>query len=814
MNNGKMIHNISQEFNNQLNSTGHFGTFSNNNTHFLNHNDNIYNNQARYNKMFFETNPNKITDFSNNNTSNFSLNNFKFNNEFENSNLSIEKIKLLPNYFLDIEEALKKSNNNVRELKETVKEKINSEKKLKSIIDQLKIEKDKFIKTIEELNRKINQYENDIKKYEVEKNKYENTIKTYENDLKVYQKNIKSYQNTNGILETEINSLGEDINDGVKIFQRQMEKIQEENFNLINLNKKLTDQNYNYINEIKKLKLKIKNHLQEKMNFLEVNNLNQKQKIVNNKLNDINNYNKMKIKSLSIENEKLKNIEKDYQYLSDNYKQLCDDNMVYKEKIKKNENLEKNIIELKEKYEKEKFDYLCQINIWKKNFLSIAKYKLLNYNPDNENNIMEIMKIEEKYINNAQDSIKKLPEKILDYFKKLINQDKINDKNKKDNNNEIKLQNENINIFNNKLNEEKKMRRDIFNKYLNLRGNISIMCRIRPLTNKDKKEILMDKNSKIDIYTFDKNSIIVKNFKVNNNLKKYEFDYVFSENKTQEDIYEEISPFVQLLFKGENIIITSLGQKNSGKTFTIFGDNNNIGIVSRAIKEIFYILNNVNKEEYNDYDISMNFISIYNEEVYNLLEESTPKMNIKENSKGEFLIEDLNSIKIKSYEEYDKLFELSKKYRDNFKNVKNENNIGHCIFSFVIKINDKEGNNIESNLIFIDLSNENEIKINEMINDNQDDKEDNKEDNKIINKDESIIFKDLYNFLLFLNKNNINDYKDMNKNMLVNYIKNYIKDNKYKFLLLLNINPDINEVEKNLKTLYFGEGIFSEINNK
>lgn len=96
------------------------------------------------------------------------------------------------------------------------------------------------------------------------------------------------------------------------------------------------------------------------------------------------------------------------------------------------------------------------------------------------------------------------------------------------------------------------------------------------------------------------------------------------------------------------MIILSYGQKNSGKSYTILGENNDKGIIGRAMQEIFYILNDENKDKYSEYNISMNIININNNGIFNLLEETTPQLNAKENSKGELLIEDLISINIKS----------------------------------------------------------------------------------------------------------------------------------------------------------------------
>ena len=776
MNKENNIYSISKEFNEQLQSTGHFGTFSakninNENQYFINieENNNTNTIRTKYDRNFSLTNPR-----------NLNLNNLNIHNDIENSNLSIDNLKFLPKYFLDIEEALKKQNSNVQGLQETVKQKILEEKKLKSIIDKLKLENSKLLEINEELTNKINKYEDKIK-------------------------------NVNGLFQNEINSLEGKIKD-VKILKNQLKKMQEDNYNLINLNKKLSDENYEYINEIKKLKIDIKNHLYEKMKFLKTNNINKEQKLLNNKLNNIINDNKIQIKSLSNENDKLKNIQKDYQTLTNNYKKVSDDNTLYKEKMRKKENIEKKYKELKEKYDKEKFELICQINIWKNNFLSIAKYKLLNYSPNYDQNVINVMKIDEKYIINAPNSIKIFAEKIVKYFKELIDQEK-----KYNNKNNLELEDYNNKIYNlnNKLIEEKKIRRKIFFNYLDLRGNLAIMCNIRDFSQDEKEQIkIVDKNSQIDTFIINKNNLIVKNNK--NNILKYEFDYIFSENNSYQDIYEELYPLIQTIFKGNNIIILSYEQKKNEKGFKFLRDNINNGIIGRCIQDIIYKLNYSNKDKYKSYELSINIFTILKNEIYNLLDESTPVINIKENEDEKYINENIISANIKSFEECDKLFKLSEKYLKHSKNINEKNCSSHYIYSFKIKLVEKEGTIIESSLLFIDFENEiYDIKMG-----NKDLENVNKENYEINNKkndfEEKIVAPDnyLFGFLSTLNKNNERDYKDWNKYILLKYLKNYINNKKFKMIFLLNINNDVNEIEQTLEILKLCDGIFPKINEK
>ena len=784
MNKGKNLEDISKEFNNQLISTGHFGTFhkktlTNDNHYFINDDENKSSIRTKYDKIYSQTNP-----------KNLNLNN-------ENLNLSLENMSFFPNYYLELEEALKKSNNNVQELKEalkkansnvhelkeTIRQKLNEEKNMKIIIENLKIENNKLSEINEQLKTKLNQCENNFK-------------------------------NVNGLLQ-KINDIGDDIQEA-NTLNKHLRKTQEENLKLIHINKKLSEENFKYMNEIKKLKTDIKNHLYEKMKFLKTNNINKEQKLLNNKLNNIINDNKIQIKSLSNENDKLKNIQKDYQTLNNNYKKVSDDNTLYKEKMRKKENIEKNFEELREKFDREKFEFLCQINIWKNTFLSIAKYKLLNYNPNYDQNIVNVMKIDQNYINNSPKSFKLFPEKILNYFKELIDReannmivDKINSKKKE----EIKDNIYKIDSLNNQLIEQKKLRRKIFFKYLNLRGNISIMCNLRPFSNDDNNEIIANKNTQIDTFIINKNNVIIKNNKMNNNIKKYEFDYIFSEKDTHQDIYEEIFPLIHSIFKGNNIIVISYEEKRIDKSFKILGDNNNIGILGRAIQEIFYTINDSKKDKYNNFEISFNALCILNNELYNLLDESTPIIHLNEENndiKKKLINLNLISEKIKSYEEYNKLMKLSKQLLNNSKNIDKNNSSINFIYSFNIELKEKEGKSIHSTLTFIDYGSEKNILMSE--NKLSKSKDKNTEDIKDINNENENIKYDnnLFSFLSKVDKVNNEDLiesKDFCKNILIDYLKNYVMNNNFKILLLLNISSDINDLDDALKTLSLTEGI-------
>ena len=86
-----------------------------------------------------------------------------------NNSVNYEDIKLLPTLFVDMQEALKKSNANVLELKETIKDKLDSEKNLKDKIKEMEAENKKILEKLYQHKTKENEM-----KQKFDELKYEN----------------------------------------------------------------------------------------------------------------------------------------------------------------------------------------------------------------------------------------------------------------------------------------------------------------------------------------------------------------------------------------------------------------------------------------------------------------------------------------------------------------------------------------------------------------------------------------------------------------------------------------------------------------
>ena len=69
---------------------------------------------------------------------------------------------------------------------------------------------------------------------------------------------------------------------------------------------------------------------------------------------------------------------------------------------------------------------------------------------------------------------------------------------------------------------------------------------------------------------------------------KYDFDLIYNEQDTNRDVYEQtVKKVVLSSLEGLNGTVFVYGQTGTGKTHTMTGHQDQIGIVPRAFKQIF-----------------------------------------------------------------------------------------------------------------------------------------------------------------------------------------------------------------------------------
>lgn len=202
-----------------------------------------------------------------------------------------------------------------------------------------------------------------------------------------------------------------------------------------------------------------------------------------------------------------------------------------------------------------------------------------------------------------------------------------------------------------KLTEADENRRKMHNIIQELRGNIRVYVRVRPFLPGDG----------IDLEGKLRPSIVSKTDGVTAEITKYEgeeaiethkwtFDKAFDMATSQDDIFNEVSEFVQSALDGYNVCIFSYGQTGSGKTHTMqgYGRNEMAGIIPRAIAQIGNYRDMMMEKGW-VYTMQVTFIEIYNEQTYDLLRaEGAEKesLDIKLDKKGRTYVEGATKMEI------------------------------------------------------------------------------------------------------------------------------------------------------------------------
>lgn len=110
--------------------------------------------------------------------------------------------------------------------------------------------------------------------------------------------------------------------------------------------------------------------------------------------------------------------------------------------------------------------------------------------------------------------------------------------------------------------------------------------------------------------------------KVNKNLS-FCFDRVFDDQSTNYDVYQHATKsLVSSLLDGYNCTVFAYGATGSGKTHTMIGNPEEPGVIYYTTVEIFNRILDRSKDEL---EISVSYIEIYNEQVYDLLSPSLGK---------------------------------------------------------------------------------------------------------------------------------------------------------------------------------------------
>uniref|UniRef100_A0A672KKX5 Kinesin-like protein n=1 Tax=Sinocyclocheilus grahami TaxID=75366 RepID=A0A672KKX5_SINGR len=201
-----------------------------------------------------------------------------------------------------------------------------------------------------------------------------------------------------------------------------------------------------------------------------------------------------------------------------------------------------------------------------------------------------------------------------------------------------------------KYRKEVALRRKYHEQLVELKGNIRVLCRVKPVLKEDQHE-----EGQTVVVTTDPNNESALTVLSKGKAKNFELDKVFHPQATQEEVFQEIEPLITSCIDGYHVCIFAYGQTGSGKTYTMEGSVENPGINQRALKHLFNEI-----EERKDmwtYTVSVSSVEIYNEVLRDLLSKDGEKLDIKINpdGTGQLHVPGLRVMEVKSFQHIKKV---------------------------------------------------------------------------------------------------------------------------------------------------------------
>ncbi|TFK39613.1 P-loop containing nucleoside triphosphate hydrolase protein [Crucibulum laeve] len=267
------------------------------------------------------------------------------------------------------------------------------------------------------------------------------------------------------------------------------------------------------------------------------------------------------------------------------------------------------------------------------------------------------------------------------------------------------------------------VRRKLHNMVQELKGNIRVFCRVRPILPSDitpTDRLLTSSSSshsdmsgsmspeeaerlKVEMLANmvfpdrrDHKEIVIASSSESatgqerKEVYNFGFDRVFEPESTQAEVFEEISQLAQSCTDGYNVCIFAYGQTGSGKSFTMEGgaSESSVGMIPRAVEQVFRVAEEMKTRGW-EYKIEGQFLEIYNETINDLLgkgEFDKKKHEIKHDAKtGSTRVTDVNVVPLHSASQVRSLLSLAQSRRSVAATLMNERSSrSHSVFTLRI----------------------------------------------------------------------------------------------------------------------------------
>ncbi|XP_044133545.1 centromere-associated protein E [Bufo gargarizans] len=232
---------------------------------------------------------------------------------------------------------------------------------------------------------------------------------------------------------------------------------------------------------------------------------------------------------------------------------------------------------------------------------------------------------------------------------------------------------------------------------------VKVCLRVRPLIHREQGEQVNL------VWKTDNNSISQVD-----GTRSFSFDRVFHSHETTCQVYQEVAvPIIRSALQGYNGTIFAYGQTSSGKTYTMMGTPDNLGIIPQAIKEVFKIIHEIPSREFL---LRVSYMEIYNETVTDLLCDDRKKkpLEIREDINRNVYVADLTEELVMEHEHVLQWIKKGEKNRHYGETKMNDHSSrSHAIFRMILESRERndpgnqencEGAVMVSHLNLVDLA--------------------------------------------------------------------------------------------------------------
>lgn len=356
-------------------------------------------------------------------------------------------------------------------------------------------------------------------------------------------------------------------------------------------------------------------------------------------------------------------------------------------------------------------------------------------------------------------------------------------------------------------------RRILHNKLQELKGNIRVYCRVKPVTKSEHGECAYlefpdnefneNANQELLIAKDEHSSSLLSSYQLTNSTKNsytFQFDKIFSPTASNTDIFEELSQLIQSSLDGYNVCVFAYGQTGSGKTWTMSHPTD--GMIPLSIRKIFDDVEELKLKGW-EYTIEGLFVEIYNESIVDLLSDANKKLEIKhDDSNGTTTITNVQTVNITSKDYAQAVLDKASRNRSTASTMANERSSrSHSIFILKLRgVNPKTGNVSNGTLNLIDLAGSERL-VNSQV------KGDRLKETQAINKSLSSLGDVIYS--LGLQQRGQTQQHIPYRNSKLTYLLKHSLGGNSKTLMFVNISPLLKNMGESVSSLRFASKVNS-----